>query len=91
MELCAPDTGAAPINYCLKRKASIKLLFQLFSTHYTPIQMDLVEKHLCNQGSHYEKYGQFPLCMQRKPSHATTISTLFAVSKDEWNTKDDTG
>ena len=28
--------------------------------------------------------------MQRKPSHATTESTLFAVSKGEWNTKEDT-
>jgi len=28
--------------------------------------------------------------MQRKPSHATTKSTLFTVSKDEWDTKEDT-
>ena len=26
-----------------------------------------------------------------KPSHATAKSTLFAVSKDEWDTKEDTG
>ena len=26
-----------------------------------------------------------------KPSCATTKSTLFAVSKDEWDTKEDTG
>ena len=26
-----------------------------------------------------------------KPSHATTKSTLFTVSKDEWDTKEDTG
>ena len=26
-----------------------------------------------------------------KPSHATTKLTLFAVSKDEWDTKEDTG
>ena len=29
--------------------------------------------------------------MQRKPSHATIKSTIFAISKDEWNTKEDTG
>jgi len=29
--------------------------------------------------------------MQRKPSHATTKSTLLAVSEDEWNMKEDTG
>ena len=26
-----------------------------------------------------------------KPSHATTKSTLFAVSKDEWDKKEDSG
>jgi len=26
-----------------------------------------------------------------KPSHATTKSTLFTVSNDEWNTKEDSG
>jgi len=29
--------------------------------------------------------------MQRKPSHATTKLMLFAISKDERNTKEDTG
>ena len=29
--------------------------------------------------------------MQRKPSCATTKSTLFAVSKDEWDIKEDAG
>jgi len=29
--------------------------------------------------------------MQRKPAHATTKLTPFTVSKDEWNTKEDTG
>ena len=28
---------------------------------------------------------------EEKPSHATANSTLFAVSKDEWDTKEDTG
>ena len=31
--------------------------------------------------SHYKK----------KPSHATTKLTVFAVNKDEWNKKEDTG
>ena len=30
-------------------------------------------------------------CYEGKPSRATNISTLFAVSKDEWDTKEDTG
>ena len=29
--------------------------------------------------------------VQKKPSHATTKLMLFTVSKDEWNTKEDTG
>ena len=29
--------------------------------------------------------------MHRKPSWATTKLTLFTVSKDKWNTKEDTG
>ena len=28
---------------------------------------------------------------KEKPSNATAKSTLFAVSKDEWDTKEDTG
>ena len=28
---------------------------------------------------------------EEKPSHAIAKSTLFAVSKDEWDTKEDTG
>ena len=30
-------------------------------------------------------------CYKGKPSHATTKSTPFAVSQDEWDTKEDTG
>jgi len=76
----APDTGVAPINYRLKSEASIELLFQLFSTHYTPIRTKTWSLY---QGSHYEKYTRFPSRTQRKPSHATTKSTLYTVSKDK--------
>ena len=31
------------------------------------------------------------MCYEGKPSHAITKLTLFAVSKDEWDTKEDTG
>ena len=30
-------------------------------------------------------------CYEGKPSRATTKLTLFVVSKDEWDTKEDTG
>jgi len=54
------------------------------------MNQEVLEKHLCNKSSHYEKYGRF-LVTQRKQSHATTKLTLFTISKDEWNTKEDTG
>ena len=82
------DDDACP-SYRLK--VSIALLCQLCSTHYTAVQINnCLKKYLCNQGSHYEKYGRFSV-KQRKPSRATTKSTLLTVSKDEWNTKENTG
>ena len=51
------------------------------------MNQELFEKHLCNHGSDYEKYRQFP----RKPSRVTTKLTFFTVSIDEWNIKEDTG
>ena len=92
-----PQTVAAPINYHLKSKPSIMLsaslstIFNSWHTKHSNTNQDLVEKHLCNQGSYYEKYGRFLLCMQKKSSCTTTILTLFTVNKDEWNTKEDTG
>ena len=53
------------------------------------MNQELFEKHLCNQNSHYEYTGNFRY--KGKPSCATAKSTLFAVSKDEWDTKEDTG
>jgi len=65
-------------------------LSAMFDSLHSSTNQELFGKHLCNQGSHYGKCGQF-LVMQRKPSHTTTKLTLFTVSKDEWNTKEDTG
>jgi len=39
----------------------------------------LFERNFCNQSNHCENYME-----------ATTKSTLFAMSEDEWNTKEDT-
>ena len=54
------------------------------------MNQELFKKQLCNQGGHvhYEKYRRFLLC---KTSRATITLMLFTVSKDEWNTKEDTG
>jgi len=78
-------------------KASYAQVFQLSekrSSHYAslpaalsplPLSTDqeVFEKQLSNQ---YEKYGDF-FVTKRKPSCATTESTLFTVSKNERNTK----
>jgi len=79
--------GAAYPSYCLKLKYPLS-----FSVSYVRFvtQQEVFEKHLCNKSSHYEKYRRF-LVTQRKPSHITTKLMLFSVSKDEWNTKEDTG
>jgi len=65
-------------------------LSAMFNLLHSSTNKEVFEKHLCIKSSQYEKYGWF-LVMQRKPSHATTKLMLFTVSKDEWNTTEDTG
>ena len=81
---CAPVT-----NYHLKNKASITLRCRLCSTRYTAVQIKNYSKSISaikvvtmknTDDFHYEG----------KPSCAAAKSTLFAVSKDEWDTKEDT-
>ena len=62
-----------------KVKYPLRFLSTILDSLHTNMNYDLVEKHLCNQGSHYEKYRQFPLLMQRKPSCATTKLTHFDI------------
>ena len=59
----------------------------MFNPLHGSINQELFEKRLCKQNSHYEKIR----ATQKKPSCATTKSTIFTISKDEWNTKEDTG
>ena len=56
---------------------------------HSSMNQELFEKHLCNQSSHYENTDDF--CYEGKASRDTAKSTLFAASKDEWDTKEDTG
>ena len=55
------------------------------------MNQELFKKHFCHRSSHYEKYGQYPGYYEKKLKRANTKSALFAVSKNEWSTKDDTG
>ena len=61
-------------------------LSALFNSLHGSTNQELFEKCLCIQDSHYEQF----LVMQRKPS-VCNYQMLFTVSKDEWNTKKDTG
>ena len=81
--LGSPRYIAVQIVHCPSLSAMFNLL-------YSSTNQEVFKKHLCIKSSHYEKHRQF-LAMQRKPSRATTKSTLFTVSKDEWNTKENTG
>jgi len=64
-------------------EVSITVLCLLCSPITQQYESELLEKYICNQSSHYEKYGQFPFNTQGKTSRATTKLTLFTVSKDE--------
>ena len=78
------------INYPLKSEVSIMLHCRLSSTYYTAVQIKN-----CSQSTSAIKVATMKntndFRYNGKPSHATTKSTLFAVSKDEWDTKEDTG
>ena len=65
--------------------ASLSAMFS--PLHRSTIQ-ELFKKHLCNQNSHYEKYG---FHYKGKSSRAHCQIDNFAVSKDDWDTKEDTG
>ena len=80
---------APAINYCLKSEVSITFCCQQCSTHYT------LQIKNCSKSTSAIKVATLKnmedFCYEGKPSRATAKSTLFAVSKDEWDTKEDTG
>ena len=96
--LCNPripierNRAACPnyINYRLKSEVSIMLRYWLCSTHYTTARITN-----CLKSTSTFKIATMKntdaFCYKRKPSCAIAKSTLFAVRKDEWDTKEDTG
>jgi len=82
----------APVYQLLseKRSSHCALLPAAFNLLPTSTNQELFENQLRNQNSQYEKYRKFTVT-KKKPSHTATESTLFAVSKDEWNTQQGTG
>ena len=84
------ESAACPnsINYRLKSEVSITLRCQLRSTHYTAVQIkNCLKSTSAIKIATMKNTGQY----KGKPSHATTKLTPFGVSKDEWDTKEDTG
>ena len=78
------------INYCLKSEVSITLCCRLCSTRYTAVRIKNCLKNTSTiKIATMKSTDDFHL--EGKPSHATTKSTPFAVNKDEWDTKEDTG
>jgi len=69
-----------------KDALSCASVLAMFNALYSSMNQQLFEKNLCNQSSLYENYRRFLLQIE-----ATSKSTLFVVSKDEWDTKEGTG
>ena len=83
-------TRSSYINYYLKSEVSIMLRCRLCSICYTAVRIKNCSKSTSaikiatmKNTDHFHYKG--------KPSCATAKSTLSAVSKDEWDTKEDTG
>ena len=82
------------INYRLKSKVFITLRCRLCSTCYTAVRIkNCLKSTSAIKIATITNTDDFRSCFryEGKPSCANTKSTLFAVSKDEWDTKEDTG
>ena len=78
------------INYHLKSEVSITLRCQLCSTCYTVVRIkNCLKSTSAIKIATITNMDDFRY--EGKPSHAIAKLTLFAVSKDEWDTKEDTG
>ena len=76
------------INYCLKSEVSIMLQCWLCSTHYTILRIkNCLKSTPAIKVATMKNMDKFHY--EGKLSCATTKSTLFTVSKDEWDTKED--
>ena len=86
--------GATRPSYRLKSEVSITLRCRLCSTRYTAVWIKSCLKStsaikIATMTNTDDFRNQ--VCYKGKPSRVITKSTLFAVSKDEWDTKEDTG
>ena len=78
------------INYCLKSKVSITLHCRLCSTRYTAVRIkNCLKSTSAIEIATMKNTDDFRF--EGKSSRARAESTPFPVSKDEWDTKEDTG
>ena len=78
------------INYSLKIEVSITLHCLLRSTCYTAVQIkNCLKSSSAIKIATTKNMDDFHY--EGKPSRAITKSTIFAVSEDEWDIKEDTG
>ena len=78
------------INYRLKSEVSITLRCRLCSTHYTAIRIkNCLKSTSAIKVATMKNTDDFHL--EGKPSCVRAKLTPFPVSKDEWDTKEDTG
>ena len=78
------------INYDLKSEVSIMVfLSAMFNPFHSSTNQEMFEKHPAIKIATMENMDDFRF--EGMPSRATAKLTLFAVSKDEWDTKEDTG
>ena len=84
--------GATRPSYQLssKNEVPITLHCQLCSTCYTAVQIKNSSKSTSTVKVATMK-NMDDFCYEGEPSCATAKLTLFAVSKDEWDTKEDNG
>ena len=82
------------INYRLKSGVFITLRCRLCSTCYTPVRIkNCLKSTSAIKIATMTNTDHFCSCFRYKgkPSRANAKLTLFAVSKDEWDAKEDTG
>ena len=78
------------INYRLKSEVSVALRCRLCSTRYTAVRIkNCLKSTSAIEIATMKNMDDFRF--EGKPSRACAKSTPFPVSKDEWDTKEDTG
>ena len=78
------------INYSLKSEVSVTLCCRLCSTRYTAVRIkNCLKSTSAIEIATMKNTDDFHF--EGKPSRARAKSTPFPVSKDEWDTKEDTG